>query len=274
MVVDVLDKRVAKYKSITARGGPDNYTDSDNYKMASKSQSAKTEKSDGVKATSDSSKATKGTICPSHPSQPPANDNLPGQSTSKDGKKASTTPFPSEEKPDTEPSAEDENASFSASAIPDTLDARLTIRKLQVSEEDQPYTSKSRSEPVDSDDGPLILTLLLNNRNNNKTNTESIPAPDTLDARLAVYEVLPPKVSHERCSPLLVRLLARQVEVHAGKQPIIGRSSSEVAENDDGPLLLGLLLTNQNNAAAAQHAPAPDTLDARYAVHEVLPPKV
>lgn len=54
--------------------------------------------------------------------------------------------------------------------------------------------------------------------------------------------------------------------------------SAEQVNGDDGPLLLALLMGNNNNNAnaAAQPAPepVPDTLDARFAVYEVLSPQV
>lgn len=107
-----------------------------------------------------------------------------------------------------ETNAEDESASFSASyAIPDTLDARLALHKMHTSASDQPNKSSSSSQPVAEDDGPLLFALLLNNQNNNNSAPAVAPAPDTLDAKQAVYEVTSPKVGYTPGSICLVQSL-------------------------------------------------------------------
>jgi hypothetical protein len=59
-----------------------------------------------------------------------------------------------------EPANDEEGASFSANyAIPDTLDVRSAVHKL-------PPSGSGKNDHVD-DDGPLLLTLLLTNRNQN-----------------------------------------------------------------------------------------------------------
>jgi len=164
----------------------------------------------------------------------------------------------SEKKPEDEPHV-DGRSSFSTSAIPDTLDARFVLRKLQEPPPSQPSTGSSSSQQVGGDDGPLLLTLLLTNQNQNlnpdpfeskPVDNSAAPVPDSLDTRQAVSEVLPPSKR---------------------------KSTSEPA-NGDGALFLALLMGNNNNNANAAKQPAPtpvpDTLDSRLAVYELMPPKV
>ncbi|KAF9691649.1 hypothetical protein EKO04_010520 [Ascochyta lentis] len=182
---------------------------------------------------------------------------VPNSSVPKDAgkdKKSASMPAKDESKDSSKGGNDEASSNIQTRAIPDTLDVRLAVHELRRSENPSSSERIVMKLPEEGADGPLFLALWMGNNNNNANAAaqparqpapQPAPQPDTLDTRFAVHEVL-------------------------------GPSSGEVS-HIDGPLLFALLLNNQNNNnnnpnAAAQTAPQPDTLDMRFAAHEVLEP--
>lgn len=160
------------------------------------------------------------------------------------------------------------------------------------------FIEKSRSE-----DGPLLLALLMGNNNMNNAPPAATPTviADTLDPQNYALELRPSGSGDEVASDndssstsgedgFLVLQLANQNNNAAARDAnnpipdILGSRSvalgptpmsrkADIEGGDGGPLLLGLQLANQNNNAAARGYPnpIPDTLDPNDSITEAIP---
>ncbi|KAA8575010.1 hypothetical protein MFRU_002g03580 [Monilinia fructicola] len=103
-------------------------------------------------------------------------------------------------------------------------------------------------------DGPLLLTLVMGNNNNNQVAQAAQAIADTLNPNYVALELVPPQID---------------IGEELDSDPSIVNN-----DGDDGPLLLGLQLANQNNnrsARAISGGAIPDTLDHRGINLQLLP---
>ncbi|KAI9648096.1 hypothetical protein NHQ30_002725 [Ciborinia camelliae] len=147
------------------------------------------------------------------------------------------------------------NNNRDSGAIPDTLNSQNHALELKPSHSDVEEAGDGDLSFIDNEfiskdqDGPLLLTLLMGNNNNNAV-TQDMALADTLNPQNYALELKPPR---------------NQIE-----EPIDGDASIVKSDGEGGTILLGLRLNNQNNndLAAAVIAPVsggaiPDTLDPR-----------
>ncbi|KAI4275357.1 MAG: hypothetical protein L6R35_006274 [Caloplaca aegaea] len=115
------------------------------------------------------------------------------------------------------------------------------------------------------EEGPLLLALLMGNNNNNNAaqKAASKPVPDSLASQIAAIELLPASGSLKYSS----------ADRAATDKSIILKHSLD--PGTEGPLILGLMLANNNNNNPAQANrsldPIPDALAAQSAAVELLP---
>lgn len=149
------------------------------------------------------------------------------------------------------------------SAVPDTLHPRNVTLELKPALVDNEVDVDEPSAEIGSD-GPLLFALMLHNQNNNNVvpnkppnnnnNNENNPASDTLDPRGFTLELKTPVDT---------------------PQDISANDTDQFISEGDGPLLLTMLLANQNqnngNAVnkAAEKAIA-DTLDPSDTITEAI----
>ncbi|TGO59963.1 hypothetical protein BOTNAR_0153g00170 [Botryotinia narcissicola] len=141
-------------------------------------------------------------------------------------------------------------------AFSDTLDPRCVTLDLQT-----PVGTNADANDVtvedSGEDGPLIFALMLGNQNNNNapnpnTQNNGTPIADSLDSRQFTLELDAPKDSS-------------------------ANDSDQLISEGDGPLLLTMLLANQNQnngnkaVEAAMKQPIADTLDPSDTITEAIP---
>lgn len=195
----------------------------------------------------------------------------------------------------------DASATSQISAIPDTLNPRYFALEHK-SERDsiQEHINSAPTSVLEmSEDGPLLLGLLLTNQNNN--NPGNPPVPETLDPRNIALELSPSESDSRKIDgssvgshdgPLLLTLLLNNqnqnndapagnaipdtlhpsnytLELNAPKSN--GSLPADNASDEDGLLLLTNLLTNQNQQNNSAANAIPDTLDTRSFALELDP---
>ncbi|TGO50416.1 hypothetical protein BCON_0184g00210 [Botryotinia convoluta] len=164
----------------------------------------------------------------------------------------------------------------------DTLspsDVALELKPVRNEIED---TADNESSTIDGEDGPLLLTLLLTNQNQNQVSTKLISAiPDTLDPSSVTLELKPAERSSSEDidsqavdgehGPLLLTLTSvktptkvfsavpdtfdpRSVTLESKSEVVdlIVNDASVEGSGEDGPLLFTLMLTQNTNPAAGR----------------------
>ncbi|KAF7939028.1 uncharacterized protein EAE98_001364 [Botrytis deweyae] len=160
--------------------------------------------------------------------------------------------------------------------ISDTLDPRSVALELKFPVSNDADINDISVE-TSGEDGPLLFALLLNNQNNNN-NPNQIPDPkensaisDTLDPRGVALELRPPVGNNTDINDA-------SIETSGEDGSLLSASNNTgqfVSEGGDGPLLLTMLLANENQnngnkATEAMNKAIADTLDPSDTITEAI----